>query len=434
MTFNKFILYIIFIIQILAANCHSENSIFPVVLRPITSGPVSLALGGSSIVHIDDPLSAIQNPAKLPLTKSPQYTLGFYNAFFKEISHLKNNGFSGTEGSNVSEFKMNYLGLSCPFRLFSMDMAAAISYAPLYSFERSFSFQQHDKNALTDQRQWFFNQDGYMSAISIAYGVLFHPNWSFGISWNLFHEDLCDNELRQEISMKGYRNDLIYFEEDYHQNISHRYSGNNLNLGLMWRLTSDLNVGAVFHTRFNNTVSSQITEKHTFGGTQPNLNFLYSDSDHLEIPMSWGIGISYDIVDNWKLFVDFRQILWETTHYTNSLESIQYLSGYSEDYKNLNVQMIHLGSVYRSTHNIGCFTPVFRMGTSSCLDRGMIHPEPDTTIGFGLGLVGKNLAFNIGYQYQIYKEIEQELMQESTLQDKIRSNVVGMSLTYRIKN
>jgi len=433
MQFYKVIFFIFFISHINAAYCQSETPIFPFTFRPITPGPVALSLGGSSIVHMDDPFFAIQNPAKLPLTTSPQFTLGLYNAILKEISHLDNHRFSGTEGANVSEFKVNYLGFSCPFQLFSINMAAAISYYPLYSFERSISFQQNDENAMTDQRQWDINQDGYMSAISIAYGIQFHPDWSFGFSLNFFQDDLFDNQLKQEVLMQGYRKALIQFDEYYRQSISHEYSGSNLNLGLMWQISSRLKAGAVFQTRRENKISSKITETHGFNGNHPDSNIIISDSDNLEIPMSWGIGLSYSLIDNWKLLMDFRQISWEKLRYTNSAETTQYISGSTEGFQDLNVHMIHFGSVYQSKHAIGFFFPVFRMGFSYCTDRGMIHPEPDTTIGFGLGLVGKNLDFNIGYQYQRYEDITQETAQAGTLRDRIRNNVIGMSLTYRIK-
>ena len=427
------IFLIFFISHNNVAHCQSETPVFPFSLRPLTPGPVALSLGGTSIVNMDDPLFAIQNPAKLPLITTPQVTFGFYSAVLKEISNSDKDRFSGTDGPNINEFKINFMGFNCPFQFLSMNMAAAISYYPLYSFERSISFQQKDENEMTDNRQWQLHQEGYMSAISIAYGIQFHPDWSFGFSWNFFQDNLFDNQLKQETLMDGYRANLVHFDENYRQFISHEYRGNNFNLGLLWHISKCLKAGAVIQTRLNNMITSQITEIHGFNGNTPVPSPINSDNDNLEIPMSWGIGFRYLLFDNWKLLMDFREIQWEKLRYKNSDETTQYISGISETNEKLDVHMFYFGSVYQSKHVMKFFAPVFRMGFSCCTDRGMIHPEPDTSIGFGLGLVGKNLDVNIGYQYQRYEDISQKTTQAGTLQNHIRNNVIEVSLTYRFK-
>jgi len=434
MKFFNVIIFIFFICNICGTSCYSEEPRIPFALRSITPGPVALSLGGTSIVHMDDPLMAIQNPAKLPQATYPQFTFSIYSSVLKEISNLENVNFTGAEGSNVREFKMNYLGFSWPFQLFSMNMAAAVSYYPSYTFERSFSFQQNDENVMTNQRQWNVHQDGYMSSVSIAYGIQFNSNWSFGISWNFFQDALFDNRLQQETSMTGSHNSLIDFNEKYRNTISHDYSGNNLNFGLIWHVTNRLHAGAVLQTRLDNNISSKTTKLHGFNGTPTEPNLMTSTTDNLEIPMSWGVGLSYSLFDHWKLLMDFRQISWEKLHYQNSTETTQYIAGYKKPSQALNVHMLHFGSIYQSNQKIGLFLPVFRMGYLYCTDRGMIHPEPDTAIGFGFGLMGKNLDFNFGYQYQRYDDYAQEISQKVTLRDRIRNNVIEMSLTYRLKN
>jgi hypothetical protein len=429
----KIVFLIIFISNIYYAHCQSDIPFVPFTLRPITSGPVSLALGGASIVNMDDPFLAIQNPAKLPLTSFPQFTFGLYSAIFKEISDLDHDCFSGMEGSNVNELKMNYLGMSYPFRLFSMNMAAAISYYPLYSLERSISFYQNDEQQITNKRQWRLNQDGYMSSISVAYGVQFHPDWSLGFSVNFFQNDLFDNQLTQETSMTGSRKSVIQFDENLRQSLSHEYSGSNFNLGLLWQISPHLKAGAVFQTRRDNKIKTITTENYVFNGNPSGSNQIISGTADLEIPMSWGIGLRYLLINNWKLLMDFREISWEELRYKKAGDTTQYISGHTERPQDLNVHMIHVGSVYQSKHAMGFFVPVFRMGFSFCTDRGMIHPEPDSTIGFGLGFIGRNLDVNIGYQYQRYDDIVQETSQAGTLRDRIRNNVIEMSLTYRIK-
>lgn len=433
MKFCKILLLIFMISPIYVTHDLLAAPTIPFAIRPIPPGPVTLSLGGTSIVNIDDPFSGFQNPAKIPMTNYPQVTFSLYNEVVKEISYWDDNHFSGTKGPDVSDLKINYLGFSCPFQLFSMNMAASISYYPLYTFERSFSFEQKDENEMTDQRQWHFNQNGYLSAISMAYGIKFHSDWSFGLSWNFFRDDLLDNQFNQEISMKGHRKNIVQFDEYFRQKISQEFSGNNLNIGLLWQIFSCLKAGAVIQTQLKSTVSSHLFEFHSFNGNPPETSPIISSTDYLEIPMSWGIGMCYSPIDRWKLLMDFRQITWEDLHYENSIETTQFISGHTDKDHNLNVDMIHVGSVYQSMYRIKLFKPVFRMGISYCTNRGMIHPEPDSAIGFGFGLIGKNLDFNIGYQYQRYDDITQETSQAGTLHDRIRNNVLEMSLTYRIK-
>jgi len=430
---NIILLCIYFISHMYASNYLFAAPIIPCTIRPISPGPVALSLGGATIANMDDPFSTIQNPARIPLIKNSQVTLGLYNEIFKEISSLDDNRFSGTDVPCKSALKINYMGFSCPFQLFAMDMAVSISYSPKYSFERSFSFTQNDENEMTDQRQWKLNQNGYLSAISLAYGIKFHSDWSFGLCWNFFRNDLLDNQFNQETSMKGYRQNIIKFEEYFMQKVSHDFSGNNVNMGLIWHVYSRLTAGAVFQTQLINQISSQVYEFHSYNGNSNDAGPVVSSTDHLKIPISWGIGMSYSPIDNLNMLMDFCQITWEDLQYKNAIGTTQYISGDTDNHHNLNVHMIHLGSVYESNHKIGLFKPVFRMGVSYCTNRGIIHPEPDSSIGFGLGLIGKNLDFNIGYQYQRYDDITQETSQAGILRDRIRSNVLEMSLTYRIK-
>jgi len=428
---SKIFFFICFILLFLGTFCQSETTTIPFTLRPITTGPVALSLGGSSIVNIDDPYLAIQNPSKLSLMTNSQLTLGLYSSMYKESLHFDNPHFSGSKGPTDNEFKVNYLGYCTPFRLFSMNMAAGISYYPLYTFERSISFHQNDNTQMTDQRQWNINQKGYISAISMSYALKLHSNWSFGLSWNWVHEGFFDNQLQQEISMTGHLNHPIQFDEYVSQCITHEYSGSYLDFGLMWIVSSRLKAGAVFQTRLKNSIISNRDKKECFNGNIMNSSTLVSDADHFEIPMSWGIGFCYSFIDNWNILFDFRQIFWRQADQPNASEANQYLSKNTESNQDLNVHMVHLGSIYQAKHDIGGVVPIFRMGVSFCTNRGMIHPEPDESIGFGFGLVGKRLEINTGYQYQRYEDITQNSELAGLLRSRIRNNVIQVSLTYR---
>jgi len=413
--------------------CQGEIPEFPFAFRPIPTGPVALSLGGTSISNLDDPLLAIQNPALLSMISKSQFTISIYSAVHKEISNIDHDNYHGEDSRNIEEFRFNYVGLSWPFQLFSMKMGAAISYYPAFTFDRLVVLNQQDNNALTDNRRWEFSQKGYMSATSLSYGIKLFPQCSLGVSWNLWLDDLFDNHWEQTTMMNGIRqNGQVHFVEFHKKLQSHEISGSNFTLGIVWDISKHLHVGAIVKTRQSNEITSHTVQQYGFKQNQPNVDPIISGVNNFQIPMKWGIGVSYSFFDNCTALMDFQQINWGKLHYRQAQNTSHFISGHQEDiYQDLRVHLINLGTVFRSNHKIGPFAPVFRMGFLMCTDRGSVHPEPDSAIGFGLGLKGKRLDFNIGFQYQKYMDLSQQVMQDGLLINSIRNNVIEFSVTLK---
>ncbi|KPA09322.1 Membrane protein involved in aromatic hydrocarbon degradation [Candidatus Magnetomorum sp. HK-1] len=417
----------------------AESPNFPFLITPITSSPVSLSLGGTSIANINDPSSAIFNPASLALLSKTQWTISTYNAVQKEFSQIHDEHYSVLDTQNVKSFHMGYCGLSYPFKINSKNMVAAISYHPKFSFERSLSLNQNDDQEMTDQRSWHLKQSGYMSALSFSYGIKIYHRLYLGVSLNFWRDDLMDNSWKQDISMSGYRqNGSVRFDEFQKTSLSYDDSGTNIDFGLLWKISPQFMAGAIFQTPRSNDITTNFSEKYMFENLivnntsnpiNPN-NIL----DDMQIPMVLGMGISYLMNENCQILIDFRQICWEKFQFSNFQESEkQFLSGRAEDTdKNLRVHILNMGTVYRlKKQNTSPFDILFRMGFSVCTDRGSVHPEPDETFGFGLGFAGKQVDLDLGYQYQRYGDREQLILSDGLLNNNIRNNVVEASLTYR---
>ncbi|MBF0451968.1 MAG: outer membrane protein transport protein [Candidatus Magnetomorum sp.] len=432
-----FIFCIIFF-MFMPGNVWAESPDFPYALTTITPGPVALSLGGSSIANIYDPSAAIQNPALLVFISQPQVTLSTYSAFHKEIASIDDDHYLVSGARNVNEFHLAYCGITYPFQLFSMNMAAAISYHPRFSFERSLSLIQNDEQEMTDQRLWHLRQQGYMSALSFSYGVQIDPRWMLGVTCNFWRDDLMDNHWEQQISMNGYRQSgTLRFNEYHKKSISHEDKGINFDVGLLWKISSRLIAGAMIQTRRSNDIQTTISEQSVFDNDTTVPTILYTHPvtrwDDIQIPMTMGLGVSFSIHKHWQLLMDFRQIYWEKFHHTSPQQSTtQFISGRSDDTdENLRVHIINLGTEYRCNTSIASFDTLFRMGFSICTDRGIVHPEPDTALGFGFGLIGKQLDFNFGYQYQQYGHQEQNIITDGFLKNTVRNTVIQMSITYR---
>ena len=435
-------IYLIFFFLIFFTNSLSlraESPKFPFLVTPITSSPVSLALGGASIANNNDPSAAIFNPANIVLFSNPQWTISTYNSVKKEIAEINDDHYSVSGTQNVKSFHIGYCGLSFPFKILSKKMVAGISYHPGFSFERSLTLNQNDDQEMTDQRIWSLKQSGYMSALSLSYGIEVSNSFYLGMNLNFWRDDVLDNQWKQDISMRGYRqNGNVRFEEFQKTSVSFDDKGTNLDFGILWKISSKLIAGAVIQTNRSNDITTKSSEKYIFENTAVDPAFNPADSiislNDIQIPMTIGMGMSYFINENWNLLLDFRQIFWEQFKYTTDDESSrQFISGREEDTeKDLRVHIINFGTIYRlKTRSIKAFDLIFRMGFSACTDRGIVHPEPDSSVGFGFGLEGKKMDLNFGYQYQRYTNQEQLILSESELKNSIRINVMEASLTYK---
>jgi len=417
----------------------AESPNFPYSLKSITSGPVALSLGGTSIANVYDPSAAIHNPANLVFNPQIQVTISTYSAFHKETSDINDEHYSVFGTKNVNEFHLAYCGISYPFQLFAMNMVAGVSYYPKFSFERSVVFNQKDDQEMTDQRLWYLNQHGYMSAISFSYGIQIYPQFALGVNCNLWRDDLLDNQWKQDISMHGYRqNGAVTFTEYQNKTISNEDKGINLDFGLLWKIVPQLSAGVIFQTRRSNDINCNISEQYGFddGNIKPIMTNSPSiqRSDDIQIPMTLGLGLCYAMHDNWKMLMDFRQMYWENFHYTTQQQNTtEFISGRSYDtHKKLRSHHLSMGSEYSFKACILSLDSFFRMGFSICTDRGSVLPEPDSVFGMGFGLKGKQLDFNFGYQYQRYAQQEQAITSDGILKSNIRNNVIELSISYRI--
>ena len=417
---------------------YAESPDFPYSLTSITPCPVAISLGGASISNVHAPSAAIHNPASIVYIPHIQLTLSTYSAFHKETSTIDDDHFSVSGTQNVDEFHLAYVGINYPFQLLSKKMAAGISYYPKYSFKRSLSLMQKDEQEMTDQRLWNLSQHGYMSAISVTYGIEIFPQLVAGINCNFWRDDLMDNQWDQDISMNGYRqNGSVKFSEYRDKVISHEDKGINFDFGLLWKISPSLTAGAIVQTRRSNDINTTIDEQYGFEDnySQP----IKTDPgsidrlDHIQVPMTLGVGISYNIHDYCKLFMDFRQMYWEKFHYSiQDQSSTVFMSGRSDDtQKKLRSHHLNIGTEYKLKPIIHSMDTFIRFGFSICTDRGAVLPEPDTVLGMGFGLNGQQLDVNVGYQYQRYAQQEQVIINDGLLKSDVRNNVLQLSLTYR---
>jgi len=425
MKHHQFILITLCICLLSLNFCEGKDLNFPFSIKKITPGPIAMSLGGASICNISDPLVAVQNPANLVLKSQTQWTLSVYHAVHKEIVDSKNSTFDGISNANDKEWGLNYLGLNVPFRVFATRMAAALSWYPKFSFERSIKISQNDENQISSFRTWHVEQSGYMSALTLSYGIEILPQLSMGVNYNLWLDSLGDNQWEQTVSMHGIRpngtnNPIQEFEQG---NIKYEDSGSNFEMGLLWQVSSYLHAGATFQTPRSNLITTHINHNRSGNETY---------STELSTPMSFGIGVSYLLKKNWKFFLDVRQVHWENLEFSTSQETTEVLTGQNSDTNNdLSVHMVHFGSDYNSNQKIGQFNTVYRVGLSLCTDRGIVHPEPDTTIGFGLGLIGKRMRFDFGYQYQRFLDREQTIISDAVMINYIRGHMLSVALSYR---
>ena len=223
----------------------------PSSFNPLGSGARALGMGGAFIAVADDATAASWNPGGLVQLENPEVSIvgaGFYRD--EDLDFGTNPEANGT--NSVSEARINYLSATYPFTLGRFNMVVSANYQNLYDLTRNWDFILNQSSGnLTLNRNVDSDQDGTLSAWGFAYGIQILPQFSFGVTLNIWEDGIYKNKWDQTVVEKGTGtfagNNFTY--ESRSQDKFY-FSGLNANLGILWNVTDKLNLGAVFKTPF----------------------------------------------------------------------------------------------------------------------------------------------------------------------------------------
>jgi long-subunit fatty acid transport protein len=285
--------------------------------NPVGSGARAVGMGGAFIAVADDATAASWNPAGLIQLERPELSVVgefFYRKEqFSSDEHPEMSNRSDDHNTNINYFSATY-----PFKLYR-NMVVSINYQRLYDFDEKFDYRFNLAGpGLTLSQQKHFSQDGYLGALGLAGAVEITPGLSLGATLNLWTDKLLWQNGWDANYSEQASGTLTGAPVETTTNIKDKYSdfhGVNANLGLLWDVTKQLTLGAVFKTPFTASLDHEFTlsQVQTIG---PPVNSVitnqahFTENVHLQMPMSYGVGLAWRFSDEFTMDLDIYRTDW----------------------------------------------------------------------------------------------------------------------------
>ena len=304
--------------------------------RPVGSGARAMGMGNAFIAVADDATAASWNPGGLIQLEKPEMSIVFDGLYRTEDLHADRYPERNGEQS-VFTHDLNYLSVSYPFVLFHRNMIVSLNYQKLYDFNRDWRFSAKvdpDYNMKVS-----YKQDGDLSAFGLAYAVQITPLLSMGATVNIWHDFIAENKWTQNQDWRGSRTISVgpfgrfQSESRYSRYDQYYFEGVNFNLGFLWNISPKWTVGAIFKTPF----TADLKHDYKWSNSNivlgvPGLSNYESNTgsvhETIDMPMAYGLGLSYRLSDEFTVSTDFYKVNWsEYVLHTSSGRDVSPISG-----------------------------------------------------------------------------------------------------------
>jgi long-subunit fatty acid transport protein len=437
---NLFFLSFLFLIYF---GCQSTLSAQPLSrieipssFNPVGSGARALGMGGAFIAVADDATAASWNPGGLVQLERPEVSV--VGAYFHREEDLDfGTNPEGNGGQSVSKSRLNYMSAVYPFSLWGINMVVSANYQNLYDLTREWNFAlQQSSDMLNVNEDVDYDQDGTLSAWGLAYSVQIIPRLSFGVTFNFWEDGIYSNEWDQTVVQSGsgtFAGNRFTFESRSKDEFS--FSGFNMNLGILWNVAGGLNLGAVLKTPF----TADIRHKSSFSSNikfpdLPANDSSFSDSstksEDLDMPMSFGIGLSYRFSDSFTVSLDVYRTEWDDFELKDSEgNKISPISGLPSSESDIDpTYQVRVGAEYlfiEPQYIIPLRGGVF-------YDPAPAEGSPDDFYGFSVGSgigIGR-FIFDIAYQYRFGNDVGSSILQNLDFSEDVKEHTVYASIIF----
>jgi len=420
-------------------------------LNPVGSGARALGMGGAFIAFADDATAASWNPAGLTHLLMPEMSVvGHYDDRTEGFSFSRS-----PEASNqyqVSGEHLNYLSLAYPFQWINRNFVFSLNYQNLYSLNRTMHFPWHYENpngpvSMTYEEN--YRQKGSLKAVSPAIATFLTRTISLGLTFNFWSDNLSGN-----LSDTFYDNGWV---EDYHRSgrgtvggreyeslidkiDRYSFSGFNMNLGLLWNMSTSFTLGAVVKTPFTallrhegKSLSHQVWMPDNTGQWDITYRDFPSDDQKLSMPLSYGIGLAFSPSDCLIFDLDIYRTEWNGYVLRDAegkkIDPITCLP--KEDAPIKPTHQVRLGSEYVFLHKGMTFSPRFGL----FYDPEPAKKKPDDFYGFSLGFgvtLGRlaPVAIDVAYNYRFGRNVEGDSIEGENSPADVRQHLFYHSVIY----
>ena len=384
--------------------------------NPLGSGARALGMGGAFIGVADDATAASWNPGGLVQLKKPEISLVISGFHRSEDNTLCTDPRSETS-QHVSGEDINYLSIAYPFNLLNRNMVLSLNYQHLYDFTAKWNYATSiASDAFEAESLVDYKQSGRLSALGLAYCIQMTPRLSFGLTLNSWDDGLLNNQWEENYHLSDSQTVILppdmppemaadagspSLTEEYRRQERYSFSGFNFNVGMLWRATDRLTIGAVFKSPFTADLrhEKRIQDKTTdFQGEVVDISeFTYEEE--LDMPMSYGLGVAYRFSDHLTLSADIYRTGWDDFTIRDS-DGNTFSPVTNDDSEIDATTQVRVGGEYLIIHPSPLYVIPIRAGGFYDPLPAKGNPDDVWGLSMGSGLVIGRYVFDIAFQYR----------------------------------
>jgi len=441
-TYKKVILINIFLI-IYSCNGFCQTGIktiieIPSSFNPVGSGARAIGMGGAFIGVADDATAASWNPGGLTQLLLPE--ISFVSTYTNRKESLKI--VKHPEASNVfriSDTDITFFSATYPFFIAKRNMVLSLTYQRLYEMNRK--WKQKYLETIEDIYLYDFNKEylqiGSLSALGISYCIEIVPDFSLGMTLNIWDDDISNSHWTQSynnvILTKTLNNISIL---KVHKNEEYFFKGINYNFGLLWNINKKITLGSVLKTSFWADIEHKIHRNDEYLyplNPENNERNIKTDikNEKFRMPLSFGIGLVYRFSDSFYISGDFYKTNWNKLSHINQsgYESNPISEKSTNDSRMDATNQIRIGAEYLILNKYKRKAIALRGGLF--YDPAPSVGNPDEYYGFSLGFgytLNGLFSFDTAYQFRFGSNVGQEVLEEFKHSQDIREHKIYFSI------
>jgi len=396
--------------------------------NPIGSGARAMGMGGAFIAVADDATAASWNPAGLIQLERPE--ISFVFSYAHRRTRLDSRVHPEMRGMNeVHRDDLNYFSIALPVMMFDKNVVLSLNYQRLYDLYNTLSFDymamaKSGGVTLLNDFEFSYEQTGSLKAIAPAFAVQITPQFSVGMTFNFWTDNLgYDNEWEMtsvvSAESRAFTGSGLFKTQgySYYNEKNKDFEGFNFNVGFLWRLNRKITIGGVFKSPLKGDFDREVYQHEKVTdrrGVVNNTRTYSKNSYEMEFPMSYGLGISYRFSDALTVAFDVYRTQW---------------SDFWVKQKHGSSSSPVTGTPRKSTHihdttqlRLGCeylfileqtIIPL-RLGVFTDPQPSAKHPDDYFGISVGTGIMIGNAVLDCAYIYRWGDDVAGEMIGGAT--------------------
>lgn len=269
------------------------------------SGARAMGMGGAFLARADDATAASWNPAGLSYLRLPEVSLvGVWHKFAVErptSSDILNDRFEGQA--------IDFGAVTWPVAIKEARGAVQLSYQRAVTFDGRRRIEEREAGTFRLKRIDDFRSGGGFDVISLGTGLRLTRALRAGLTANRWLNGYSQKLTRTVIIPADTKRPQREFD------LRFRPSGWTFNAGVMWSPIEPLNIAAVYKTPFTASVLVDQTRRDYWvevsdAPDQVTTSSYANDDVRLDLPASFGFGVSWRARETLTLSADFTQTRW----------------------------------------------------------------------------------------------------------------------------